>query len=137
LYLLDTNVLSETGKPRPDRKVLDWLERLQPGEAATSATVVSELFFGAFRHPDAVRRRVLTSIIELSLQGVLGGRVLPFDEAAARVHADLLVTTRHRTRPKSDLQIAAVAMTNRLILVTRNTRDFEGVGLQLLNPWDS
>jgi hypothetical protein len=135
MYLLDTNVLSEPNRPRPDDNVSAWLEQTRAESTFTAATVVAEMLFGAATHPDPVRRNRLHQNIEFMLQGRVAGRVLPYDLAAARVHARLLAVTRSRQRPRPDLQIAAVALVHNLTLVTRNIRDFTDLGVPLLDPW--
>ena len=135
MYLLDTNVISEVVRSRPDPRVEAWLERVEPARAFTTAIVVSELLFGVLSHSDPARAAEVSAVVEKGLGDLIGGRVLPFDDAAARVHARLRVATRGRNRPIYDLQIAAVALANGMVMVTRNTANFEDLGLALLNPW--
>lgn len=135
MFILDTNVISEPEKPLPDANVMAWLRRLGPGQAYTAAPVVSELLFGALRHPVPARSAQFVESLERVLSGLLGGRVLPFDDRAARIHARLKLATRNRNRPAFDLVIGAIALANGMTLVTRNTADFEDLGLALLNPW--
>lgn len=136
MYLLDTNVLSEPGRLRPDPRVLRWLAEVPDDTSFTAAVVLAEMLFGADSHADAGRRERLHANIDQLLLGRLHKRVLAYDERAARVHARLLVLTRQRMRSRPDLQIAAVALANKLTLVTRNVSDFEGLGVTLLNPWE-
>ena len=135
MYLLDTNVLSETSRIKPDERVRRWLTTMPPVQMHTAALVYAELLFGAERHPDPIRAQRYRAYIENARATLLRGRILPFDEGCARTYARLLVLTQRRQRPVNDLQIAAVAITNELTLVTRNTDDFENLGLLLLNPW--
>lgn len=136
MYLLDTNVLSEPDRARPDPLVLSWLDRTADADSHTAAIVLAELWVGAELHPDPVRRARLNDNVERLLRGRLRGRVLAYDTSVAGAHARLLVLSRRRTRPERDLHIAAVALSNRLTLVTRNTADFEGLGIPLFNPWE-
>lgn len=137
MYLLDTNVLSEPGRARPDPLVLSWYDRTADTDTYTAAIVLAELWSGAELHPDPVRRARLYGDVERLLRGRLRDRVLIYDTTVAGTHARLLVLSRRRTRPERDLHLAAVALSNRLTLVTRNTRDFQGLGVPLLNPWEA
>lgn len=131
LYLLDTNALSEPTKPIPNSGMTQRLRTNLP-LIATAATVWYELLFGYFRLPDSERRRAL----EIYLFHYLAPRIaiLPYDRAAAEWHA----SERARlgriglTPPFVDGQIASVARTQGLILVTANVRDFQNFeGLQV------
>ncbi len=137
MFILDTNVISEPERPRPDPRVMAWSRRLGPGQAFTAAPVVSELLFGALKHDHPVRSADLVASIERVLTGMLSGRVLPFDDRAARVYARLKLATPGRNCPAFDLLIASITLANDMTLVTRNTPDFADLGVPLLNPWEA
>ena len=131
-WLLDTNIVLETMRPRPDAGVMANLARFD-GELAIPATVWHELRYGWLRMPDGQRKDAVGRFV----QAVAGSLpVLPYDSAAARIHAELR-NSRERaglSLPFVDGQIASVAMAHGLTLVTRNTRDFAGLaGLRLAN----
>ena len=135
--LLDTNVLSEPMRERPDAVVLAELEqgghRLQ-----TASLVVHELSYGIQRLADGRRKDRFRSYLQNLLSS--GLPVLPYDHAAALWHGEQRARLESRgLRPGfADGQIAAIAATQGLVLVTRNTRDFEVFeGLQLLNWFSS
>jgi tRNA(fMet)-specific endonuclease VapC len=135
-YLLDTNVLSEAVKTTPDASVMDMLERHQ-NEIVTASPVWHELQFGCMRLPTSPKR----SIIEAYLKDVIWRTmdILPYDRRAAEWHAKerARLSMQGRTPPFVDGQIAAIASVNSLILVTRNTTDFElFIDIQLQN-WHS
>lgn len=123
-YLLDTNVLSEPLKPKPDRRVVEWIERHHT-EVATVSLVWHKLRFGCQRLPPSARRekldRYLKEVLEPSLP------VLPYDLQAAEWHAAqrARLTSAGRTPPFVDGQIAAVAAVHELTLVTLNPSHFE------------
>jgi tRNA(fMet)-specific endonuclease VapC len=123
-YLLDTNILSEAVKPKPDRKVMAMLERHQE-EIATAAPVWHELVFGCFRLPVSRKREMIESYLQDIIWGNLD--ILPYDERAAEWHAQQRVKLSMQGKVPSfvDGQIAAIARVNGMTLVTRNKHDFE------------
>lgn len=122
-YLLDTNVLSEPLRPRPQRRVLEWIEEHR-WEAATAAPVWHELRFGCSRLPPSTRRRLLERYLDEVLRPSLP--VLPYDDEAAEWHAEqrARLAGEGRTPPFVDGQIAAVAAVHQLAVVTLNPSDF-------------
>lgn len=123
-YLLDTNILSEPVRPIPHPNILEKLHLYQD-QLATAALVWHELWFGSYRLPDSARRRA----IENYLVGVVAPSIaiLPYDQEAAVWHARerARLGGLGRTPPFVDGQIAAIAKTNDLILVTINRSDFQ------------
>jgi tRNA(fMet)-specific endonuclease VapC len=136
LWLLDTNTISELGRLHPSRQVVQrFTEEAQA--AAIPAMVWQELWFGVLRLPAGRRREELSQFVQ-SVAGSLPK--LPYTEATAREHAQLRATQAGRGRIVSepDAHIAAVALAQGLTLVTRNTRDFEGLpGLRLANWFEA
>lgn len=133
-YLLDTNVISEPLRPRPDQKVLARLEQHQ-AEIALASVVWHELIFGATRLPASARR----TAIEHYLHQVLAPSVpiLPYDTQAAGWHANerARLVQLGRTPAFADGQIAAIAQTNQLILVTANTADYADFSGLTVEDW--
>jgi predicted nucleic acid-binding protein len=139
VVLLDTNVLSELIRPEPDATVTGWLDSLDRAAVATSAITAGELLYGVARLSAGQRRELLHAAVRGLIEDDLDGRVEPFDAAAA-VHYAALVSDRDRTgRPISiaDGQIAAICRKLGAALATRNTDDFEGTGIELLDPWQA
>lgn len=131
-WLLDTNIVSEAMRPRPELAVMENLTRYE-GELAIPAPVWHELRFGWLRMPDGQRKDAVGRFVQ-DVVGTLP--VLPYDAAAARIHAELRQSRERAgfTLPFVDGQIAAVAIAHGLTLVTRNTKDFaELAGLRLAN----
>lgn len=137
MIVLDTNVLSEVFRPRPDPHVVRWLENLT-GDAAVTAVTVAELLAGVQRLPDGRRKWDLRAGIDNVLRSYRNSRaILPFDTAAAEHYATILSTRESAGSPIStaDAQIAAICRANGAVCATRNTRDFTGTGVELINPW--
>lgn len=133
-WLLDTHVLSEATRPVPDAGVMAALKR-HAGELALAAPVWHELRFGWLRMPEGKRR----DAIERYLTEVVGSLpVLPYDAAAARIHAEIRADRERAgaALPFVDGQIAAVTIAHGLTLVTRNQKDFVSVpGLRTTSWW--
>ena len=137
MILLDTNVVSELMRPAPSARVLQWLN-LQPSrEIWLSSVVAGELLFGLARLPEGARKQQLARTLSLMLSEDFQDRVLAYDLEAAVVYADLVAHRESQGRPISlaDAQIASICLTHQASLATRNTKDFEGLGLTLINPW--
>jgi toxin FitB len=137
VILLDTNVLSELIRPEPDEGVTKWLDSLEAAAVATTAITAAELLYGAARLPAGQRRERLSEAICGLLEDDLEGRVEPFDAAAATHYASLVSDRDKAGRPISmaDAQIAAICRSLGATLATRNTGDFQGTGIDLLDPW--
>ena len=136
--LLDTNVLSELLRARPEPAVLAWFAAQAPDSLAVSAVTQAEMLLGARLLPAGQRRQQLQQALEAMFREDFGGRVLPFDTAAAADYADVVHARRNAGRPISqfDAQIAAIALCRGVGLATRNVADFEGCGLVVGNPWN-
>ncbi|CAA9445525.1 MAG: COG1487: Predicted nucleic acid-binding protein, contains PIN domain [uncultured Rubrobacteraceae bacterium] len=133
-YLLDTNIISEPLRPAPNPKILERLRNHQ-AQLATASVVWHELLFGCYRLPDSERR----AAIEEYLQRVVATsiEILPYDGHAARWHASerARLALAGRTPPFADGQIAAVARTNDLVLVTINPTDYDGFRDLRVEEW--
>ena len=137
ITILDTNVVSEPMLALPSAVVQTWWSQQQPGTLFITAVTVAEVLYGIELLPHGKRRAALLAGAELMFGKVLAGRILPFDENAARAFAAIAANRRGQGRPISDLdaQIAAIARSRGATLATRNTTDFEGCGIRMVNPW--
>ncbi|MGI8310045.1 type II toxin-antitoxin system VapC family toxin [Saccharopolyspora hattusasensis] len=139
MIVLDTNVLSELIRHTPEADVLAWLDSLPATEVATTAITAAELLYGVSRLPDGHRKTALTAAVHALLNDDFHGRVEPFDALAA-THYAVVVSERDKLgRPISaaDAQIAAICRARRATLATRNIKDFEETGVELVNPWQA
>ena len=136
MIVLDTNVLSETMRPRPEPVVVDWLRAQAVESVATTVVSESELRLGALRLDPGARRDRLLALIDTQMRS-FGPRLLPIDLDVPRRYAELLSRRLANGRPMtmSDALIAAICLQHGSSLATRNTRDFEGCGIALINPW--
>jgi hypothetical protein len=137
MIILDTNVLSETLRPTPSARVLEWM-RSEPAAALfTTAITESELLYGIALLAEGGRRQSLETVIDLIVAEELAGRLLPFDSAAAREFADIAASRHRAGRPisEADARIAAIARSRGAALATRNVGDFAGCRLELIDPW--
>ncbi len=137
MIILDTNVLSELLRPEPARQVERWLSA-QDGTKVYFTTVgEAELRHGVSILPAGKRRNALTNAIEGLLDEDFRDRILPFDRDAARAYATIAAARRAAGRPISqfDCQIAAIARAHEATVATRNTSDYEGCGVELIDPW--
>jgi predicted nucleic acid-binding protein len=135
VIVLDTNVLSEPLRREPSPIVLDWLASLDEAVAITSVTV-AEVLRGARLLPPGRRRDELVDGIDDTVR-VFRRDVLPFDERAARLYAEMNESRTRAGRPLSveDGMIAAICLSFGATLATRNVDDFEGLGIDVVNPW--
>lgn len=131
--LVDANVLSEATKPDPDPRVLDWLARHER-EIAVDPVILGEIRFGILLLPGGKRRDRLERWFQ---EGVERIHCLPWEAATGLRWARLLADLRAsgRSMPIKDSLIAATALVHRLAVATRNQRDFEKAGVEVIDPF--
>ncbi len=137
MIILDTNVISEAMSPSPNAKLLRWLSNQTTSLLFTTTISLAEILYGIELLPPGKRRSGLLVTAENTFPKLFAARILAFDEAAARAFAPIAAHRRSRGRPITifDAQIAAIASAHGAALATRNTSDFEGCGVRLINPW--
>ena len=135
-YVLDTCLVSETGKPNPDERVHDWLRRLPAHQMWTSVIVFGELQAGICLLEEGARRRSLVAWLARQ-RAAFGDRCLSIDEPTARAWGDVHTSRQRagRSLPVADGLIAATAIVRGLAIATRNVDDFRDTGAQVVNPW--
>lgn len=139
MIILDTNVVSALMRRDVDAAVVVWLDGQPPESIWTTAVTVFEIRFGLEILVDSRRRRRLEDAFQGMLEDDLEGRILPFEQSAAREAARLAARQRQvgRTIEIRDAQIAGVVLARHATLATRNMRHFDDLGIALVNPWDA
>jgi toxin FitB len=138
VIVLDTNVLSELMRLNPFHLVNSWIEKHAGPQLAVTVVTEAEILYGLELMPAGKRRNELLTAAETLFIRIFRGRTLPFDSEAARLYAKIASARRANGKPMSvpDAQIAAIVLAHRAVLATRNIMDFEGCGIQLVNPWE-
>jgi len=136
-FLLDTNVLSEWVKPRPDAGVITWLDEADEDRLFLSVVTLAEIRRGIERLQPGRRRQRLDDWLQDELPERFEGRILPVDAAVADTWGRLVARSEAAGRAIGvmDAFIAATASAHDLTLVTRNVGDFKGSMRAILNPW--
>lgn len=137
MIVLDTNVVSELMRRRPDAAVLAWADAEDPRTLAITAVTTAELLHGVARLPHGARMHKLAAAVHGLLLEDFEGRVLSFDAPSALHYGELVAARERAGRPigVADAQIAAICRHHGALLATRNVRDFEATGVELLDPW--
>jgi predicted nucleic acid-binding protein len=135
-YLLDTNIISNITKPVPSPNLVAWMGAQADNDLFVASLTIAEIRRGILEKPPGKKRDKLEAWFRgrEGPQSLFAGRVLPFDEAAALVWAQIMAEGKDRGRPRSalDMIIAAIAEANRCILVSDNEKHFRG--FNILNP---
>jgi toxin FitB len=136
VIIVDTNVISELMRPAPERYVLSWIGEQDAEELHVTAITLAEIAYGVERLPGGRRKAVIRSTAQEAITA-FRGRAIPFDEAAVPHYARIASEREHAGRPMDafDGQIAAICAALDAALATRNTEDFDGTGITVINPW--
>lgn len=137
MIVLDTNVVSEVMKPKPSPQVLSWMTSYPRDRLFITTITQAEILYEVRLLPAGRRRAALESDIDAMLNVEFGGRILPFDEPAARAFSRIAAERHIGGHPVSDFdaQIAAIAFSRGASVATRDVHDFDGCGVVVLNPW--
>lgn len=136
MILLDTNVISEGLRPRPDANVRNWLDRQQAEDLFLCAPVLAELHYGVELLPAGARRNELERTLE-RLEGAFADRILSFDGAAAREYGKIIARRDRLGRATGSMDglIAAIASVHGATIATRDIHGFDEVGIDLIDPF--
>jgi len=138
-FLLDTCVVSEFTRPRADPGVIEWLALHDESALFLSEVTLGELEKGLAKLPQGTRQKRLRAFVEVEVLERFADRVLPVDGRAWRRWGALTGAREREGRPVPvlDALLAATAWLHDISLVTRNERDFTGLGVRIVNPWRS
>ena len=138
--LLDTNVISELMRPKPDENVVTWLDRQNDENVWICSVTQAEILVGLALMPEGKRKQGLMDVAATMFDEDFANRCLAFNSEAAIHYANIISARTRQGKPISieDAQIAAIARANGLSIATRNVTDFASIdGLLVLNPWQS
>jgi toxin FitB len=137
MIILDTNVISEIAKPDVDERVNFWFGSQPMNRLFTTAVSLAEISFGVEMLPNGRRKQLLVGRTKEIFSGVFPGRILPFDEKAARAYGVLVAAARAKGTSIhiADGQIAAIAEVQGFTIATRDTGPFEAAGIAVIDPW--
>ena len=137
MIVLDTDVLSEMMRPEPDSTVAAWISARPASSLFTTTVTQAEILCGLGLLPSGKGRAGLEAAVGEMFATDFGGRILPFDQAAAQAYAEIALARRRAGRPitQFDAQIAAIARSRDADVATRNVADFEGCGIGVIDPW--
>jgi predicted nucleic acid-binding protein len=139
MILLDTNVVSEPMRVRPDPRVQDWLDAQAVETLFLSTISLAELLLGIESLPTGRRRRALAAALGEQIVSLFDNRIIPFDIAAAEAYARVVTRARGQGHAISvaDGQIAAIAAARDFRIASRDEAPFQAEGLGVINPWKS
>jgi predicted nucleic acid-binding protein len=137
MILLDTNVVCEPMRSKPDQNVLAWLDA-QAAESLYLTTIsLAELLLGIARLPTGKRRKALAAALEKQIVALFGERIVPFDINGAQTYPEIVTRARRHGHSiaVADAQIAAIAASRQFSVATRDEAPFQAAGVPIINPW--
>lgn len=139
MIILDTNVVSELMKASPAQRVVAWMTRQSTMSLYTTSVTQAEVLHGIALLPAGKRQKAFEEAAKAMFERAFDGRILPFGSDAAYPYARIAAERRRAGRPiaQLDAQIAAIARAAGAAIATRDTADFEGCGLVVIEPWST
>lgn len=139
MIVLDTNVISELMRAAPEVKVVRWVNAQVAANLFITSITQAEILHGILLLPNGKRRDGLLAAADEVFRGDFADRVLPFGSDAALAYATISADRRRTGLPISafDAQIAAIVRVFGAVIATRNVDDFEGCGIDVINPWSA
>jgi predicted nucleic acid-binding protein len=138
-YLLDTNCISELVRPKPEPRVLEWMESTDESLLYLSVLTLGEIRKGAAALQQGKRRTRLETWLEVELRARFAGRIVPVDAAIADRWGLIAADAKRGGKDLSviDGLLAATALHHNLTVISRDTSNFTNARVQVLNPWES
>jgi predicted nucleic acid-binding protein len=138
MIVLDTNIVSEQYREYPDERVIDWLESLDRRQVTTTTVNIAELRMGVAIMPQGRKRKTLEALIDNTIAEIGVDRIEAFSATAAYSFGEVCGERHRKGRPieTADAMIAAICIAHGAALATRNTKDFDELGMTLINPWE-
>lgn len=136
MIILDTNVVSELMRPEPAPQVASWVRDRDRRELRTTAITLAEIRYGIARLPDGRRKQVLLAAAD-DIFSTFADQILPVDATAAEQYAVIASNRKRAGKPIASFGalIAGVCRSQSAALATRNVADFEGAGIEIIDPW--
>ena len=136
-YLLDTCIISELTKKQPNPKVVKWISNIEESSLFISVLTIGELHKGIEKLPESKKKDKLHNWVVYDLKKRFENKIIDFDLHTATIWGKIQANSEllGQTLPAIDALIAATGISYDLIVVTRNTKDMEISGVDLLNPW--
>ena len=139
MILLDTNVLSELMRIKPEQSIILWMDSYDYKELGITSITVAEILYGIGLLPAGHKKQRLIEAAGMLFEQDFNHRIFSFDQLAAVEYADIVLRREMLGNPISmpDAQIASICRVLEYPLATRNIKDFENVSVTLINPWEA
>ena len=126
-------------RPYPEQKVIQWIDKIPLKELGLTAITMAEILYGIGILPEGKRKRQLFEIAQNMFEQDFAHRIFPFNQMTAIEYSHIVIQREKRGNPISmpDAQIAAICSLGNYTLATRNLKDFEHTGINILNPWEA
>ena len=138
MIILDTNVVSELMREKPHENVKAWIAAQKPSDLSLTTITIAEIQRGLARLPKGKRRNALERSFSAFITEAFSGRIFSFDEEAAYIYG-IVAAKREKegfNTDAMDLMISAIVKAQKASIATRNTKDFDGCGFKVINPWE-
>ncbi len=139
MILLDTNIVSEIMRPKPNGDVVNWLKAQSLDQLALTSVTLAEIRYGLARISEGKRKLELENRFEFFIERGFGDRIVDFDKVSAEIYGKVVVDREKIGKPieSFDAMIAAIAISRQAKLATRDISGFEECGIEIINPWES
>ena len=139
MIILDTNVISELMREEPHKNVKEWVAAHKPTELSLTTIAIAEIQKGLARLAKGKRRNTLENNFSIFVAEAFNDRIYSFDEEAAYIYGKIVEKREKEgfNTDAVDLMIGAIVKSQNASIATRNTKDFEGCGIKIINPWES